>query len=390
MKHTPFIAAAVALALVAAACGSDADSTPAAEPAATTAVTDEPAAESADDAAAAEVAAAGIRAAAFTEAPTAIPQLVPLTGPVEQGATVVIIGCELPQCGVISDGAIAAAEAIGWKTEYLQYDALGDAYATLHQAMVDALQYDQLVVFPIGAAQQAWDDLQPQYAEAGITITTIATGDTAPSDVVTQGASDGADYVKSGAILADWFIEDSGAKGKALVQDVPAYVVLQQWAEGFRNNVAANCTECEIVSFDAAPAQIGELCPTIVSKLQKDPDIEYLITSDGAFLPCLPSALAAAGIEGIKIAGGAADVNNFLELTTGGNAAWSSEAPDQFGWIAVDIAARHLLGMDIEPSGGGRLNMLVTADNVGNPDDWALGLPYPTDYEAQFKLLWGV
>lgn len=36
----------------------------------------------------------------------------PLTGKVEQGRTYVVIGCELPQCKVISDGAIEAAKAM--------------------------------------------------------------------------------------------------------------------------------------------------------------------------------------------------------------------------------------------------------------------------------------
>ena len=395
MKRSRIGAAVVALALVATACGSDAESTPATDA--------PPAAEATDageeavvttagavDASAAEAEAAAAAVAAFTEAPTAIKQTVPLTGSVAQEKTYVVIGCELPQCNVISDGALAAAKALGWKTEYLQYDALGDGAATLHQAMVDALTYDPFAVSPIGFSQQVWADLLPDYEEAGVIITSIADGDNEPGGPVTEGASNALDYIESGEIMAQWFTADSGGVGKALVQDTPAYAVLKKYGDGFKAKVAEICSACELTLLDIAPAQLADAVPTIVSALQKDPDIKYVIATDGAFIPGLPSALKAAGLEGIKIAGGAADVNNFIELTTGGNSAWTAEAPDQFGWVAVDILARTLLGMDIDAAGGGRPQMLVTADNVGKAEDWALGLPFPGDYEAQFKALWGV
>lgn len=401
MKRSKIGAAVLALVLVAAACGSDEEATNADSAAsvdtantADTAVAEtDPPADTAvvEDVAGTEAAAAAIEMAKFMSAPTAINQTVPLTGQVEQGRTVVVIGCELPQCNVISDGAIAAAEAIGWKTEYLQYDALGDGAATLHQAMVDALTYDPLVVFPIGFSQQVWQDLVADYTAAGVMITSMADGDNAPGDAVTEGASNAADYIRSGEIMAQWFTADSGGMGKALVQDTPAYAVLKKYGDGFKAKVAEICSQCELTSLDIAPAQLGDIVPTIISALQKDPEIKYVISTDGAFIPGLPSALAAAGIEGVQIAGGAADVNNMTALTTGDNSAWTAEAPEQFGWVAVDIAARTLLGMDVVvPAGGGRPQMLVTPENVGSADAWPLGLPYPEDYREQFMALWGV
>ena len=400
MKRSRIVATAFAFALVATACGSDSESTQATDaPSADTAAADtaaatgtDPAATTADaaDPAAAEAAAAVAAVAALLEAPTTINQTEPLTGPVTQDKTYVVIGCELPQCNVISDGAIAAAKALGWKTEYLQYDALGDGAATLHQAMVDALTYDPFAVSPIGFSQQVWQDLVAEYTEAGVIITSIADGDNVPGDAVTHGASNASDYIASGENMAQWFTADSAGTGKALVQDTPAYAVLKKYGDGFKAKVAEICSQCELTALDIAPAQLGDVVPTIISALQKDPDIKYVITTDGAFIPGLPSALKAAGLDDVKIAGGAADVNNFLELTTGGNSAWTAEAPDQFGWVAVDIIARTLLGMEVVDAGGGRPQMLVTPDNVGNPDDWALGLHFPEDYEDQFKALWGI
>ncbi len=387
MKRLKMGAAAFALTLVAAACGSSSTSSPATTAAADAATT---AAAAAADPAATQAEAAKAEAAKYLTAPTKINQTEKLTGKVPSG-TVVIIGCELPQCNVISDGAKAAAAAIGWKTEYLQYDALGDGAATLHQAMVDALAMKPIVVMPIGFSQQVWQDLVPDFEKAGVVITSMADGDNAPGGAVTIGASNASDYIKSGEIMAQWFTADSGGTGKALVQDTPAYAVLKKYGDGFKAKVAEICSGCSVTPLDIAPAQLADAVPTVVSALQKDPSIKYVIATDGAFLAGLPAALKAANITGVQIAGGAADVNNMTELTTGGNAAWTAEPPQQFGWVAVDIAAKTLLKMPITADAdGGRPQMLVTKENVGSPDDWPLGLKFPADYQDQFKALWGV
>ena len=100
----------------------------------------------------------------------------------------------------------------------------------------------------------------------------------------------------------------------------------------------------------------------------------------------VPSALKAAGIKGVKIAGGAADINNTQALVSGTEAAWTLEPNDQFGWVAVDIAAHKALGMAIEKDKIGRLQQLATPANAGTPTNF---LTYPKDYRDQFKKLWG-
>lgn len=374
-----------------AACGGS--STPAASSSAASSAASStaPSAASTDTAAAggsaaAETAAAKAYIQPFLTAPTTINQKVPLTGKVKSG-TYVVIGCELPQCKTISDGAIEAAKAIGWKTQYLQYKTVDGS--TLTSAMKQALQYNPIAVSPIGFSQTVWDGLQPAYKKAGVPIVPIAVGDTQPSDVVTQGSSSQVDYAAGGALMANWFTADSNATGKALVMDVPAFAVLKAYGDGFKSTVKKVCTACSISSLNIAPAQLATngVVPAIVSALQKDPSVKYLIATDGAFVASLPAALKAAGITGVKIAGGAADINNTQALVSGTEAAWTLEPTDQFGWVAVDIAARKLLGMDIPEADGGRPQMLATPQNVGTPTNF---LAAPKDYRDQYKKLWGV
>lgn len=373
LLHTTALAA-VALAVLA-ACGSPASTSASSQGAVT-----------ATGAALDTVKAAKAAVAEFEKVPTKINATVPLTGKVNSG-TYVVIGCELPQCKVISDGATAAARAIGWQVKYLQY-ATTDG-ATLTSAMKEALTYSPIAVSPIGFSQALWTQLQPDYKAAKVPIVPIAVGDVKTSDVVTLGSSSQVDYGRSGELMANWFTADSGAAGKALVMDVPAFAVLKAYGDAFKAKVPQVCKACSVTALDIAPAQLATngVVPAIVSALQKDPSITYLVATDGAFLSGLPAAMAAAGITTVKIAGGAADISNSQALVAGTEAAWTLEPTDQFGWVAVDIAARTLLGMPVEQDKILRPQLLATKDNVGTPANF---LAAPTDYQAQYKKLWGM
>lgn len=342
----------------------------------------------ADEQARAEVAAAKEKIAPYLEAPTKVNQSEPLTGDIPIDKPWVIITCELPTCKTILDGALAAAKMAGVPTEVLSYKTTDDT--TMYTAMQDALNADPIAVSPVGLSQQIWDRLQPNYREAGVKITPITVGDTTPSDVVTEGSSPQADYARDGALMADFVIADSNAQAHVLVQDVPALLGLKVYGDGFKDELSDACEDCEITKLDMAPAQLasGGVVPAIVSALQKDTSINYLCATGGALLPGLSAALDAAGITGIRVVGGSPDINNLTALTTGEQTAWTGAPLDQYGWVALDIILRTALGMEVQPSGGGRVTQILTKDNVGEPS--ATGLSSPADYEEQYARLWGV
>lgn len=114
-----FAAATAGSITLLAACGST--NTPAASSAASSALPSASSGAAVGTEAAAQTAAARAYIQKFLTPPTRINQTVPLTGGPALGKTYVVIGCELPQCKTISDGALEAAKTIGWKTQYLQY-----------------------------------------------------------------------------------------------------------------------------------------------------------------------------------------------------------------------------------------------------------------------------
>lgn len=320
-------------------------------------------------------------------APTAIGQTVPLKMAVKKGQTYVFLECELPVCKIIGDGAVAAAQAIGWKTKVLPWKTSDPA--TLVSAMKQALDYKPVAVTPTGFPQAVWGSpaIEAMYKKAGALIVPAAVGSLTTSATVPGGASTGSDYKASGVVLGNWFIADSKAMGHALLMDVPAYEVLKDLGDSTKATVAAGCKACKITPLDATLPQLASngVVPAVISALQKDKSITYVLATEGPFLSGLPSALKAAGLNNIKIGGGAPSITDLQNLATGTEAAWTGEAPSQIGWAVVDVAARAQLGMTVPDADGGRPQQLLVKSNVGTPTE---SLDAPKDYQAQYKKLW--
>jgi ribose transport system substrate-binding protein len=326
-----------------------------------------------------EVAKAKAAIEPFMKPPTDIKQTTPLSGPVPKDKLYVFLQCELPQCVEIGNGAIEAAKAIGWKTKIINWSTAD--LQTMLTAMDEAIALKPVAITTTGIPQDFWAEKIPAAEAAGAMIIPIAVADLKTSKTVPMGAAMGSDYKADGMLTGNWFIADSNAEGKALVVDVPAYPVLTAHGIGFKETVAAGCKKCTTTTIEITVPQLGagEYVPTVVSALQKDPSIKYVITTNGGFIDGLTAAIDAAGIKGVKIAGGSATINNLAALEAGTEHAWAGEA--------IHIAARQLLGMDTPDSGGGRTQQLFVKGNVGTP---TLSLDKPDDFRDRFMKLWGV
>ncbi len=335
----------------------------------------------------AEVAAAKAAYEPFLVPPAKLNQVTPLSGPVAKDLLYVFLECELPQCVEIGIGAVEAAKAIGWKTKVLKWSTAD--MQTLLSVMDEALTLKPAAVTLTGIPQEVWADREAAFKAAGAMIIPIAVATLKTSPTVPMGAAMGDDYMADGALVGNWFIADSNGEGKALVVDLPAYPVLTAHGTGFKNTVKAGCAKCVMNTLDITVPQLakGEYVPSIISALQKDPTIKYVITTDGAFIDGLSAALDAASMKDIKVGGGSPTINNLAALDAGTEHAWAGEAIHMDGWIAIDIAARQLLGMEIPISGGRRTQQLFIKGNVGTPTS---SLDKPDDYREQFKTLWGV
>ena len=403
------------LAVAAAACGSDASSSNDTSAAATTgaatdtavasttgaatdtavasttnAASDTTAAPSETTAGGDEVAAAQAIFDGFTKPPV-VTQL-PLKAKPEAGKTVVYIDCGSPGCNQQGKYIKEAAGLVGWKVVDKSHDMTDPS--TLVSLLTEVLTMNPkpVAVLFAGSAAAVWSSLVPQYEAAGIAIVpnsdTLATKPDSPSVpaiVVTD-----TDSKKIGSALANWFIADSKAAGKALIVNYPDVTTLAIGAKATEEAIAAGCAKCSSQRLDLSIVQLGGgeggPVPAIVAALQADPSITNVISMYSETTTGLPGALDAANIKGVHVGGAYPSLENLQGLIDGTSQAWTTTNTKAFGYLMFDVALRFAEGSPIQPDDGGVPLMVFTKDNIGTPTEES---PFvPADMTEQFKKLW--
>jgi ribose transport system substrate-binding protein len=290
-----------------------------------------------------------------------------------------------PQCATINTGEVAAAKAVGWKITTIPFDSTN--VATLISGMKTALRYHPVAVSLSGIPQSLWQSEIPAYEAAGVPILPQQTGPVTTSKTVPVNIGDDSTVV--GKIVGNWFISDSSGKGKALIVDVPDFGYLKEITTSLDNTVSSGCSGCSVTHLDATIAQQGSnsIVPAVVSALQRNRSINYVLTADGVLIPGLSSAMSAAGITGVKVGGALATAETERAILNGTETAFTTYNSSYIGWQTIDVALRTLENMTIAAYDSGVPTQLVTKSTVGTPSDSATA---PSDYPAQFKKLWGV
>ena len=333
----------------------------------------------------AQIAAATAEVLAAMKTPTGINQTVPLKTKPAKGKTIVFIQCDLASCADIGSGIKAGANALGWNYKQLSYQNANPT--TLVTAMQQALAYHPTAVSFSGQPQSLWASEIPAYQMAHAIIIPVVIGPNPVSKTVPVNIGD---FTAGGTSLGNWFIKDSKGKGHALIVDIPAFPVLTEYKTGAIAAIKKNCPACVVSSFEGTLPEVGggTLVPDIVAALQKDPSIKYLLLTDDIFYSSLPSALKAAGLTGIKIAGGQPEGSDLQNIVNGTESAGVLISNPILGWEVVDSVARYLEHMRIAPLDGGTQQQLLTSANVKS-----FNLKYyitPRNYPSLFKKLWKV
>jgi ribose transport system substrate-binding protein len=380
---------AAGLLLVAAGCGSSTSSEDAA-PTETVAVEETVEVD--------EVSAAQAIVDQYGTPPTEILQTIPLTGEVVTDRPLVFMQCELPACQVLMEGTKVAAEAMGWNFKVI--NVTNTDATTILSGLTEALTYNPIATIVTGFPQAFWAEKIPEYEKAGSMIVPMEVGVVTPTSpaiesvvagvgkvpVVVKGAGGGLDHAAEGVVIANYIIANSNAEAHVLVQDTPDYDVLSAMAVALKKEMAEKCQKCVVTSLDSTLPQIGagEVISSVISELQKDRSIKWLAGSFLQFFDGVEVAMEAAGITDVKILGSEPSVSNLQSIKDGKWEAAMGSSIDMRGWLAVDIIARNMLGMEIPSEAIGEPMMLFTTSNVVVAE----AMPYPADFPAQFKKLW--
>ena len=374
------IAGTLMLALALAACGSSSSSSSSSSGGSSASN----AASTGSSGGSASTSAAAAALAPYKALPTQINITTPLNSAPPKGKTIVMLGTNNPSNVIIQQGMQKLAKAAGWNYSLVSYDPANPG--TFTQAETTALaKHPQYLVeagLPLTASQLA------MAKNAGAKWILDSVYPVSVTDPVIGQVDAYAQDALMGKITADYFINDSGGKGNAVIEHVPAYPILDGFTTGFGNEVKAQCPNCKTSTTNVTIPDLvaGKVPSTLVSALRSNPSANYLVFDDGGFADGITSALAGAGLNGkVKVIGEAADQAGIAALKNGTEAAWTGFNQNYQALQDMDMAFRDSEGMPIPVAQEAvQPTQLLTKDTIGSTTNWSA----PTDAEAQFLKLW--
>ncbi len=389
-KYATWLAALLALTLVAAACGDDDDDDGAA--ASSDAATETTVAADGDEPAGGDgVAAAQAIVDANAVAPTQIPHTVPLDS-VPEPRTVAWMQCELPSCTAITPGLQDAADLLGWTLEVVPVQSF-DPGAGFQTAIDLGVDYIAITGTPLATIADQIDAA----AAAGIGVfscfdTTEPLGE---ENNVWSQCGDAANVTGTGNLLAQAIIADSGGTANTLMVNIPDFAVLVSEREGAQAAYDANCPDCQFSELAVTLDQLlaGEVAGALVAALQEDPTIDYVHFAFDGLTGGVSSVLADAGLlEQVTLVGVDFSAAVLQEIVDGTMAFWTANPKPFAGWVMVDGMARHSIGQEHteERIVSNLPTFLVSDAAAAEPLIATDGWYGPEGLQEQFAALWGI
>lgn len=327
--------------------------------------------------------------------PTSIPATSALPHAPAKGVKVAFLTCAATACSLLNPGFTAAAKALGWDPAVITYNAATPGQA-VQQAIDAGYKY-------IATTSISLSTITPQVQEAkskGVALFGAYTDDT-PSG--TQNglygvAQNGAGDLKTGAMMADWLIANSGGHANAVYVDIPLYPSLVGQGQGAQAEFSKLCPGCSFATLPVSVTQLGagQVPATIVAYLKSHPSVNYLYLSFQDLDTGVAAAVKAAGLAGqVKIAGTEGQASQLQEVVNGQEAMWSILPEPYVMWVVVDWMARlsegALTPSSVSATDEGVAFIVDTAAKASaqlsaNGGNW----PGPANYQAQFEKLWHV
>ncbi len=327
--------------------------------------------------------------------PSTIPATSPLPHAPAKGVKVAFLTCSAAACSLLNPGFTAAAKALGWDPTVITYNAATPGQA-VQQAIDAGYKY-------IATTSITLSTITPQVQEAkskGVALFGAYTGDTpnGTQNGLYGVAQNGAGDLKTGAMMADWLIANSGGHANAVYVDIPLYPSLVGQGQGAQAEFSKLCPGCSFATLPVSVTQLGagQVPATIVAYLKSHPSVGYLYLSFQDLDAGVAAAIKAAGLAGqVKIVGTEGQASQLQEVVNGQEAMWSILPEPYVMWVVVDWMARLSEGVltpsSLSATDEGVAFIVDTAAKAStqltaNGGNW----PGPADYQAQFEKLWHV
>jgi ABC-type sugar transport system substrate-binding protein len=330
--------------------------------------------------------------APYLEKPQVLPDLAPLDQAPPTGKSIYYINTGSGSAAEIADGVEAATQTLGWSYEGLTYNVANPA--TGNSAFLAAINSGADGIISSGLPVAAIEEgLEKAKAEGVAVVLINPTESPATTDIGHVGNVQvlATIYGKVNALAIAADAEESDQKASVAVVSSSGIPILTTLTDAMVDGIEEYCNGCAVETVDVSAEDLtsGRAYEAVISHIQRHPDTNYVNLAVGSFEGGMRSALDAAGLTEVKIAGTQPTVAQNQEIESGASLFWLQVPYGYEAWESVDALARSFTGGDLTTHNEEEIPIWVV--NESNLDFDPKTLPqFPTNYEAQFADLWKV
>jgi ribose transport system substrate-binding protein len=289
-----------------------------------------------------------------------------------------------------NDGLEVGAKLLGWTVDRQE---VGTGPEDPQKALDAALDKKPDAVLVSGNPSATFRSQLDRATQLGIPVLMSDNGEPVGTTgtTTTIGLDDFDQTGLWGKMNAD-YAASKGAK-HVLVVDLSIYPILHAWTEGVQAEMKkiAPDTKTDVLDAQVTDLAGGQIPNKIVSEIQRNPDIDWVLLSLGDMSTGLDSALRAASLtDQVSIGGESASTANVTALQKGTEDAWTGFAAEIHGMYRIDALARLFTGEDPTKVDYSELpTQLLTPDNIKSApldsDGYYVGVK---DYSSHFEGIW--
>lgn len=324
----------------------------------------------------------------FEQRPTSVGIKTPVGKPIPKGKVVDFIQCGVPACATEREIFEEAMEPLGWSLKSIN---AGTTPEEIKAAYQQAINDKPDAVLGSGYPRVLFEPEIQQLKKLNIPVVE-AFVEEEPGNGITAVIGGIGTSETQGRMMASHVLANSDDEEMEVgVINVKGFETVTGTAEEVEKVIAEECPKCSTKRLDAPVTSIGADLPQRISSfLTSNPGIKWATVGYNDMVVGLPTALKGAGIEEANLV--TVNINTsiapylakgeFLEATMG------TSFPEVY-WRVVDLLARYYTGQPYEEDLDDSTlpYWTITKESLPSTDE---EFPVVTDYQEQFKKLWGV
>ena len=337
----------------------------------------------------ASLSAAQSNVSAHMSQPTSIGPTQPVGKPIPTGKKIDVINCGPEGCTRAVDAVVAGAKVLGWTTKVLTpaQPTPQLIQADFQQAVNDHPDAVVETALPVVAFQRQAAALKA----AHIPLISIYSPDPTGGDVTLEiFGTDGDDELAR--LAADKTAVDLNCKGSVGTVVLSGYAIIAQYVGAYTAQYKKDCPGANVQTVTIQPTSLGSTDGTdIVNFLRANSGISALLLGYEGVGGDLVTAAKSAGITLPKTYSIATTAPGLQALLSGERTATIPADYATDGWLADDALARIFTGQTASALSQDTKYPAPVVWTQSNAPKAAAGQfpPLVSDYQSQFKKLWG-